>query len=263
MSTFLDSIGYSGWILHALIFLPILGSVLAFWASEATVKRFAFWWSSTVFVLAIGLWWAFEPGEADLQLTTVIPWISSWGIHYAAGIDGISLFMVLLTAFITPITILGSFNYIQKNERAFYSLMLLLQGGVMGVFLALDLFLFYVFFEAGLIPMFLPDYQSVKQGPVRDLFKDIWSGAEIEPEPGPGREAVDPLRAAWRQQREVARERMIAKLDSSGLHDGVTLVQTPDGPAVQVEGSVLFSSGQAVVTKGRFLDRRALDALVR
>jgi NADH-quinone oxidoreductase subunit M len=154
MSTFLDSIGYSGWILHALIFLPILGSVLAFWASEATVKRFAFWWSSAVFVLAIGLWWAFEPGEADLQLTTVIPWISSWGIHYAVGIDGISLFMVLLTAFITPITILGSFNYIQKNERAFYSLMLLLQGGVMGVFLALDLFLFYVFFELTLVPMY-------------------------------------------------------------------------------------------------------------
>jgi NADH-quinone oxidoreductase subunit M len=154
MSTFLDSIGYSGWILHALIFLPILGSLLAFWASEATVKRFAFWWSSAVFVLAIGLWWAFEPGEGDLQLTTVIPWISSWGIHYAVGIDGISLFMVLLTAFITPITILGSFNYIQKNERAFYSLMLLLQGGVMGVFLALDLFLFYVFFELTLVPMY-------------------------------------------------------------------------------------------------------------
>jgi len=82
------------------------------------------------------------------------PWIAAWGVHYALGVDGISLFMVLLTTFTTPIAILGSFNYIKKKERAFYALMLLLEMGVVGVFLATDLFLFYVFFELTLVPMY-------------------------------------------------------------------------------------------------------------
>jgi NADH-quinone oxidoreductase subunit M len=75
-------------------------------------------------------------------------------VTYAVGLDGVSVFMVMLTAFTTPIAILGSFNYIHKRERAFYALMLLLHTGVMGVFLSLDLFLFYVFFELTLVPMY-------------------------------------------------------------------------------------------------------------
>ncbi len=70
------------------------------------------------------------------------------------AIDGISLFMVMLTTFTTAVAILGSFNYIKKHEKAFYALMLLLETGVVGVFISIDLFLFYVFWEITLIPMY-------------------------------------------------------------------------------------------------------------
>ena len=79
---------------------------------------------------------------------------SGGGVSYAVGLDGISLFMVLLTTFTTSVAILGSFNYVRKQEKGFYALMLLLETGILGVFLALDLFLFYVFFELTLVPMY-------------------------------------------------------------------------------------------------------------
>jgi NADH-quinone oxidoreductase subunit M len=75
-------------------------------------------------------------------------------VSYAVALDGISLFMVMLTAFTTAVAILGSFNYIKKHERAFYALMLLMETGVIGVFISIDLFLFYVFWEITLIPMY-------------------------------------------------------------------------------------------------------------
>ncbi|MFQ5536554.1 MAG: NuoM family protein [Gemmatimonadota bacterium] len=154
MTQLLANIGYSGWILHALIWLPILGMGLVLWSEEAKAKHVAFWWSLGVLLLSLGLWWAFEPGTAAMQMESSVPWIPAWGVSYALGLDGISLFMVLLTTFITSVAILGSFKYIQDRERAFYALMLLLEAGVVGVFVATDLFLFYVFFELTLVPMY-------------------------------------------------------------------------------------------------------------
>ncbi len=154
MTAFVDSIGYAGWALHALIWLPILAMGLVLWSDEKRAKHVAFWLSLVVFVLSLGLWWAFEPGRGSMQLETSTPWIPGWGVSYSLGVDGISLFMVLLTTFTTPLAILGSFNYIKKRERAFYALMLLLEAGVVGVFCATDLFLFYVFFELTLVPMY-------------------------------------------------------------------------------------------------------------
>jgi len=87
-------------------------------------------------------------------MASSVPWIEAWGVHYALGIDGISLFMVLLSCFTAPITILGSFRYITRRRKSFYALMLLLQTGIIGVFTALDLMLFYVFFELTLVPMY-------------------------------------------------------------------------------------------------------------
>jgi NADH-quinone oxidoreductase subunit M len=154
MSSLLQAVAYDRWILHALIWLPLvaMGHVLS--AREDRAKSVAFGWSAGMFVLSLGLWWTFLPGTADFQLTTVIPWIAGWGVHYAVGVDGISLFMILLTTLTMPVAILGSFNYIQKREKPFYALMLLLQTGIVGVFSALDLFLFYVFFELTLVPMY-------------------------------------------------------------------------------------------------------------
>jgi len=154
MTALLDSIGYSGWILHALIWLPILGMGLVLWAEEAQAKTVAFWWSMGVFVLSLGLWFVFDPTQGAMQLETTTPWIGAWGVNYSLGLDGISLFMVLLTTFSTSIAILGSFNYIKTRQRAFYALMLLLSAGVVGVFVATDLLLFYVFFELTLVPMY-------------------------------------------------------------------------------------------------------------
>ncbi|HZH81483.1 MAG TPA: NADH-quinone oxidoreductase subunit M, partial [Gemmatimonadales bacterium] len=78
----------------------------------------------------------------------------NWGIHYTVGVDGISLFMVLLTTFLVPLSVLGSYSYITTRERGFYSLLLVLTSGMIGVFVSLDLFLFYVMWELMLIPMY-------------------------------------------------------------------------------------------------------------
>ncbi len=154
MAALLQSVGYAGWVLHALIWLPILGIGLVLWAEEDRAKHLAFWWSFGVFVLSLGLWWAFDPTSGSLQMESSVPWIPSWGVSYSLGVDGISLFMVLLTTFTSTLAILGSFNYVKKRQRGFYALMLLLEAGVVGVFTATDLFLFYIFFELTLVPMY-------------------------------------------------------------------------------------------------------------
>jgi len=154
MTSLLESIGYTGWVLHALIWLPVLGVGLVLWGDEEAAKKVAFWWSMGVLVLSAGLWWAFDPTQGGMQMESTTPWIETWGVSYSLGIDGISLFMVLLTTLTSTLAILGSFNYIKERQRAFYALMLLLQAGVVGVFVATDLLLFYVFFELTLVPMY-------------------------------------------------------------------------------------------------------------
>ncbi|MDH3223369.1 MAG: NADH-quinone oxidoreductase subunit M [Gemmatimonadota bacterium] len=154
MTDFLASIGYESWILHALIWGPLLAMIHVLVSPEGRAKHIAFRWSLALLVVSLGLWWAFEPGSGGFTMTSSRPWISAWGVDYALGVDGISLFMILLTTFTTPIAILGSFEYIAKREKAFYALMLLLETGVVGVFAATDVFLFYVFFELTLVPMY-------------------------------------------------------------------------------------------------------------
>lgn len=154
MTDLLLSIGYDRWILHALIWVPLLAGAHVLFSKEEAAPRVAFGWALGMFILSLGLWWSFLPGTADFQLYSVTPWIASWGVSYAVGVDGISLFMILLTTFTMPVAMLGSFNYIAKRRRPFYALLLLLQTGIIGVFAALDLVLFYVFFELTLVPMY-------------------------------------------------------------------------------------------------------------
>ncbi len=154
MTGLLDALGFEAWILHALIWLPIAGIPVILAAGEERAKEVAFGWTLGLFFLSIGLWWAFDPAGPLFQLTSLTPWVELWGVNYALGIDGISLFMILLTTFTMPIAILGSFRYIRERQRAFYALMLLLQAGIVGVFASMDLFLFYVFFELTLVPMY-------------------------------------------------------------------------------------------------------------
>jgi NADH-quinone oxidoreductase subunit M len=89
-----------------------------------------------------------------MQFGQVIPWMPEWGISYRVGLDGISLFMVLLSTGITPLSVLGSWHYIHERESGFYALLLVLLTGMLGVFVALDMFVFYVFWEVMLIPMY-------------------------------------------------------------------------------------------------------------
>ena len=145
---------YEDWILHALVWLPVLGLVHVLASSARGAGRIAFRWSMAVFVLSLGLWWVYDPAGGGFALESSVPWIEAWGVNYSLGVDGISVFMVLLTTLTTPIAILGSFNYIKERRKAFYTLMLLLEMGVIGVFLATDIFLFYVFFELTLVPMY-------------------------------------------------------------------------------------------------------------
>lgn len=154
MTDFLASIGYGSWILHALVWGPAIGAVHVLATPKERAKHVAFVWSAAFFVLSTGLWWAYDPTGGAFAFESSSPWIPAWGASYAVGLDGISLFMVILTTLTTPLAILGSFKYVTTRRRAFYALMLLLQMGVVGVFVATDLLLFYVFFELTLVPMY-------------------------------------------------------------------------------------------------------------
>jgi NADH-quinone oxidoreductase subunit M len=154
MSELLASVSYHQWILHALILLPLAGVVPVLLGDERSAKRMALVITVIELVLSLGLWWVFDPNEGGMQLVSSAPWVPRWGISYRVGIDGISLFMVLLTTIMMPLSVLASWRSIDRKERAFYALMLTLLTGLVGVFIALDLFLFYVFFEVMLIPMY-------------------------------------------------------------------------------------------------------------
>ncbi|MEX0935684.1 MAG: Fe-S-binding domain-containing protein, partial [Gemmatimonadota bacterium] len=154
MTSLLQTVAYESWALHALIWLPLVGMFVVLLGPRERAKHVAFAWSAGLFVLSLGLWWAFDPTGDLFQLSNRSEWIEAWGVSYALGVDGISLFMILLTGLTMPLAILGSFRYIEDRERAFYALMLLLQTGLVGVFASMDLFLFYVFFELTLVPMY-------------------------------------------------------------------------------------------------------------
>src|SRR5439155_16471354 len=154
MTAFLQSIGYGQWILHVLILLPLLGVIPILLGDERSAQRIALVVTTLEFILSVGLWWALDPAEGGMQLVSNLPWIPAWGISYRIGIDGISLVMVLLTTMLMPLSVLASWNYITTRERGFDALMLTLLTGLVGVFIALDLFLFYVYFEVMLIPMY-------------------------------------------------------------------------------------------------------------
>jgi NADH-quinone oxidoreductase subunit M len=143
-------------LLSWIIFLPIAGAVLLLVfprEAKGAIKGFAFLLSLAVFVISLKLLTGFET-NAEMQFVKHVPWIPSLGISYKVGVDGISLFLVLLVTFLQPITILSAFGAIKERVKEFYICMLLLETAMIGAFVALDLFLFYVFWELMLIPMY-------------------------------------------------------------------------------------------------------------
>jgi NADH-quinone oxidoreductase subunit M len=154
MTDFLHSISYDRWILNCLLVLPLVGVIPLVFARQQQAKRIALGVTVLELLLSLGLWWAYRPDDPGMQFGITAPWFSHWGISYTLGLDGISLFMVLLSTGIMPLAVLASFNYITERERLYYGLLLTLLTGMLGVFLALDMFLFYVFWEVMLIPMY-------------------------------------------------------------------------------------------------------------
>lgn len=139
------------------LFIPLAGSLaLLFINSDErkAIRITALVVSLLAFIASLGLLPHFDSSTAGMQFTISQTWISSIDAGFRIGIDGTSLLMVLLTTFIVPISILASWGPINKHEKLYYSLLLLLQFGMTGVFIALDTFLFYVFWELILIPMY-------------------------------------------------------------------------------------------------------------
>jgi NADH-quinone oxidoreductase subunit M len=121
---------------------------------QSTLRAWTLVGSLLTFVLSLGIYLQYQPTGPDFQLTESFPWIAQLGISYSVGIDGISLWLIMLTTFLMPIAILGSFTAVEERLREYYFLLLALETGMLGAFVSLDTFLFYVFWEVMLIPMY-------------------------------------------------------------------------------------------------------------
>jgi NADH-quinone oxidoreductase subunit M len=145
-------------LLTVLLAIPLIGAVvIAFMPPKQseTIKMVAFVTTIIAFVVSLPLYFGFDSTNAGFQFQQNIPWIPDLSIQYHVGIDGISLFIVLLTTLISMLAVLSSWTAITERVKEYMLLMLVLETTMLGVFVSLDLFLFYVFWEASLIPMAL------------------------------------------------------------------------------------------------------------
>lgn len=167
MREFLLSVGYDRWILPALLLIPLLAALAVMAGGRAAEgedevltgaanrpRALATAAFALEFVLSIGLWWAFDPAVSGWQQVFDLRWIPSWGVRFTLGLDGIAMMMVLLTTFIMLLASVGSWTSIRQKASSYYALLLVLTTGMLGVFMALDLFLFYAMWEVMLIPMY-------------------------------------------------------------------------------------------------------------
>jgi NADH-quinone oxidoreductase subunit M len=146
-------------LLTLTVLIPLVGALLVLAAGRGDGReRIAQWIalgaSLATFALTLALWWWFDPSSADYQFVEQRAWMPAFGISYHVGLDGISLMLVVLTAFLTPIALLSSWESVHDKVMAFTFFILLLEAAMIGVFLAVDLFLFYIFWDAMLIPMY-------------------------------------------------------------------------------------------------------------
>ena len=148
-------------ILSLVTFLPIVGCffILLTRGDDATVARnsryIALWTSVPTFLISLLIWVKFDPSTANFQMTESVEWIEGTNIGYRMGVDGISIFFVLLSTLLTPICILASWEAIENRVREYMIAFLILETMMVGMFCALDILVFYIFFEGVLIPMFI------------------------------------------------------------------------------------------------------------
>jgi len=146
-------------ILSSLILLPTIGALFLFFTKDkegnnSTAKYVSLFTTAVNFLISIYLWVSFDPSTSNFQFIEDRTWIKGF-INYKVGVDGISILFIILTTFITPLCIISVNNSVKKRLRDFLIAILILESFMIGVFCALDLVVFYLFFEAGLIPMFL------------------------------------------------------------------------------------------------------------
>ena len=167
MRPFLESLHYGTWVLFALLAIPMAGAalirLLGRTAAPGQALQAAAWREVRVLALAtfaaeaivsLGLWWWVDPGVTGYTARVDLPWIPDWGARFSIAVDGISAIMILLTCLLMPLAVLASWQVVTTKIRSYYSLLLILTTGVIGVFVSLDLLLFYVFWELMLIPMY-------------------------------------------------------------------------------------------------------------
>lgn len=141
-------------MLSLVTFLPIFAALVVVMLPERLVRPAALALSLGVFAASLPLWFQFVPEQHGYQFPEKYAWIPEFGVSYHVGIDGVSLLLVLLTTALTPIIVLSGFSSVEKKAGAYFALMLLLEGAMIGTFVALDTFLFYLFWELVLIPMY-------------------------------------------------------------------------------------------------------------
>ena len=147
----------NNYLISFLLAVPLAGAIILLLIKkdkENFVRYFGLLVSCLAFIVSLLLYFSYDTNKGGFQLTEKYMWISNLHISFNVGIDGISLLLVLLTTFLTPLTLLSSWKSINKNIKEFTFFMLLLEVGMIGVFVSLDLFLFYIFWEAMLIPMY-------------------------------------------------------------------------------------------------------------
>jgi NADH-quinone oxidoreductase subunit M len=145
-------------VLNLVLWLPVLGMAglaLAPKGTDRAVRVFTFGVMLLQLALTAWLYRRFDGALQGLQFETVVPWIADWGVSYHIGLDGLNVLLVALTAFLGPLVVAGAWTAVQKDVRLFHAMVFFIQFAMLGTFVAQDLFLFYVFWEAMLIPMFL------------------------------------------------------------------------------------------------------------
>lgn len=144
-------------ILLTILFLPLAGAFLLMVVNKKETKVIqytALAISLATFIISFGLMSQFDSNNPDFQFVFNIEWVKQFDAGFRIGIDGMSLLLVMLTCFIAPITIISSFSSIEKRQKEYYVMILILQFAMTGVFISLDIFLFYIFWEIILIPMY-------------------------------------------------------------------------------------------------------------
>ena len=145
-------------ILTLVTFLPALGALLLLLVPSAKVgmvRGFTFLITILTFLASLPLFTAFHTGQRGMQFVEKAPWVQNLGIQYYLGVDGVSVLLILLTTLLSAVAVLSSFSAITEKVKTYMALLLVLETGMIGVFAALDLVLFYMFWEVVLIPMYL------------------------------------------------------------------------------------------------------------